>query len=1622
MRCPLANILDKTKPTGIMRPSTGITKTSMLLVCAVLFNFLFIKFGFAEGTKQLAPSNTDTISLNINNPEYYRFARYGSSDQERLYIHVSDPENEQVFLGFSQAYGDDGHFLTEKIEDGIYFRIKDPNGNIVYGPELLDASSANITTHAQCVAGPSTIVGASGYSPFVFDPSGMAAGDYYIEFNIEETDYSEDQFFLDYFDITVASTDVSPVAKDGRVFAKNWAFFLPSIDKPSITYSWFDRPFNGKLYVYTEEGFVSDIDFSNSGFQPAAFNISVNSTGITTTGDPIEDRKSLNAGQGNTVLYKIFLNDPEITTYPSGTFGELLVDSLELIGCVQVGLYFKIATTEIGIIELLLDEDQTSGAGIYDPGTADRILLVDVQQQMTDTIPNLYIRYIPWDGLDGLGASVNLANPVQVEVAFSQGRYHIPVYDAEYNLNGFSSNITRPAPPPSYVLNYYYDDSNIPDASGIAGQNIIESEGCAPPCHRWSNSDYGNENTINTWWYAKQEFSTGGLTLVPDCGNDGDGDGVYDALDIDWDNDGIPNVLESCTQPTRKIVEVQVDIQLDFYSAETTWDIKNGSNVTVASGGPYTGQSNELISGTYELSPGSYTFNIYDSNNNGIPTGYYQLTIDDNEVIGGTGNGSFGTSASEALTLTIDYYKCLGDNPTIDSDYDGILNYQDEDFCTLNTYGICTSLDIDNDGIPSFLDLDSDNDGIPDIIEAKGLDINNDGQVAYATPGDPSTMVDSDNDGLADAYDPDHTGAIDFSETDGDNIHDAYDLDSDNDGIADLIEIGGVDSDGNGMLDEMTNISTGDTNANGWGDNTESSVLVNQQWSDNSIDFDGDTFPNHLDLDSDNDGIVDVFESSGQDGNGDGLADDGMLSGTINDTNKDGWDDNHDNGVITSTTDGGDGNTIADFSTGSGAPDFDSDGQPNWLDIDADNDGIVDNSEGQETSTYIAPTSDTDNDGLNDAYEIMATIGSFGGQGVIPVNTDAIADRPDYLDLDSDEDQESDRIEGHDSDGDGIPDNSSNANTGVYAGTDTDLDGLDDGYDNNIGSLDPTDGGLTPSSYIDFDDVVTAERDWRETADIDLDNDGITNADEDGGTGFNPVEDADGDGIPNFLEDSDITMGFPSFIDSNNDGINDWYDTDLDGVPDYIDPDADNDGIPDIVEAGGVDTNGDGRADDLTDTDGDGLVDFYDSSCIIGACSPATTGTDIPNADTDGDSVSDYLDLDADNDGIPDIVEAGGIDTNGDGRVDNTTDGDGDGFMDIYDENATDGSGAGGTNGLALVDTDLTGIWQDGDTGASLDSDGDGHVDGLDLDADNDGIPDIIEAGGADDNGDGIVNTGALPWDSDGDGLADIYDENASDGPDGSGVNGTALIETTADSNNDGHVNTSTEKMVAGGFNVVHSDTDNYPNHLDLDADNDGIIDIIEAGGNDSNGDGLVDDFNPANPSIFDTADNDGWSPTYDGDAANDGSTTTTGDGNPMIDTEDSDFNGYPESYSLGDTESDKHPDFLDIDADGDGIVDNIEAQTTVAYMLPHQMDADGDGIDDQYDNYVGFGGTGIETDAMDAEGTPYDHDADGTPDYLDWDTDADNIPDMQEAWDNLLDGDSKVDPSIGVCNGGRCR
>ena len=237
------------------------------------------------------------------------------------------------------------------------------------------------------------------------------------------------------------------------------------------------------------------------------------------------------------------------------------------------------------------------------------------------------------------------------------------------------------------------------------------------------------------------------------------------------------------------------------------------------------------------------------------------------------------------------------------------------------------------------------------------------------------------------------------------------------------------------------------------------------------------------DIDTDNDGIVDVFEDLNTDGDGDP---------STNPTDSDG------------------------------------DGIPDYLDIDSDNDGVPDNVEAQFLTDYIAPSGvDADNNGLDDAYE------SGGNAGLIPVDSDGDG-IPDYVDEDSDDDGVPDAIEAHDFNQDGVADV-------LPSGNDTDGDGLDDGYEGTtLDDEDVNDEMDDPSSSLPDTDGDGLP-DFRDTDD---EGDGVDTRDEDrNGDGDYTNDDYDNDGTPDYLDldfvPSDAVLEVFNVITPNGDGVHD---------------------------------------------------------------------------------------------------------------------------------------------------------------------------------------------------------------------------------------------------------------------------------------------------------------------------------------------------------------------------------------------------------------------------------------------------------------------------------------------------
>ncbi len=475
----------------------------------ILFQFLCIARIFAEGTHEMAPNaaivvngnnTTDIAALHINHPAYNSFASYTNPDpHSRLYIHIINPAAECIYLGFS--FGHPNVTSPNPTHISYEYRIKDPNGNVVFGPVMIVPGGENIQNWSQAYTGPMQLNGAGGYNAIQVNSTNLGsqgwtgAGDYYIEF----MDATSSDFLIDFWDVTVIDCSLMPaVEKKGRIWSYNWSFFAIN------DFGFPNRPFDGAFYVCAPDpdepdaAFVTKIDFNGAGFQPAAFNVAFNSFGSKHTGDIAEDRRSVPDTNATQSEYAIFLNDP-IEICKTAKLGEI-----NLIGvsrCNANDYCVQFTTTKAGQIDLLLDFDGPDS--IYTPGTKDVIITHTVTEAEVG-VPTC----IPWNGLDGLGNSVLESSGLQIPVliSYSQGIYHFPIYDAEYMTQGFMIQAIRPA---ASIPLLHYDDSKITTPSG-SGEPQVQISGCVNPCHRWTNYDaaanvgFGNLNTINSWWFSQR--------------------------------------------------------------------------------------------------------------------------------------------------------------------------------------------------------------------------------------------------------------------------------------------------------------------------------------------------------------------------------------------------------------------------------------------------------------------------------------------------------------------------------------------------------------------------------------------------------------------------------------------------------------------------------------------------------------------------------------------------------------------------------------------------------------------------------------------------------------------------------------------------------------------------------------------------------------------------------------------------------------------------------------------------------------------------------------------------------------------------------------------------------------
>ncbi|AWI26065.1 T9SS type B sorting domain-containing protein [Flavobacterium pallidum] len=411
------------------------------------------------------------------------------------------------------------------------------------------------------------------------------------------------------------------------------------------------------------------------------------------------------------------------------------------------------------------------------------------------------------------------------------------------------------------------------------------------------------------FYYVKAGISACNTELISDkipvssCAPDSDNDGINDNADVDLDNDGISNCVESDGNASLDLSpastgQIQVGTYMNQYSFSA--GPATGPQVPTPFNGSATGSFiMETVAGI-----GNTTSEQFNFTNPASIVLDYPATADVNDFL--TPDGEYKLQVSTDKTITL---LNPDDQLLVDTNYDGIFesgitqfssfevrfrlngslpltagsgtfSFRAKDVTSLiftqknlidsgntkATFGLslpCLPKDTDGDGIADRSDSDSDNDGIPDSIEAVGnLTIN-------------AIITDENHNGMNDTIEP-GLGQLD---TDGDNVPDFYDLDSDNDGIYDVTESGSNATDANrdGVIDGNA------FGINGLLDALEtapdSGILNFNIANTDSID----NIPDSLSADSDGDGCNDVIEAGLNDGDGDGRL--GVAPVTVNPAN-----------------------------------------------------------------------------------------------------------------------------------------------------------------------------------------------------------------------------------------------------------------------------------------------------------------------------------------------------------------------------------------------------------------------------------------------------------------------------------------------------------------------------------------------------------------------------------------------------------------------------------------------------------------------------------------------------------------------------------------------------------------
>ena len=316
---------------------------------------------------------------------------------------------------------------------------------------------------------------------------------------------------------------------------------------------------------------------------------------------------------------------------------------------------------------------------------------------------------------------------------------------------------------------------------------------------------------------------------------DSDGDGVSNIDDIDDDNDGVLDIAEmNCTPVVTNATCLATPQAFGITTHCSGWngfDYDPSPSVTIISNFDYMGLTSGIpyfdFQGSVSSSATTQLCGKMYKNYTTIPGMTYTFSVNlMSSFVDAEGIKPYlkGVDASTGYELGATYlngsgvrsvtFTAIGTTTTItlgldtrtSLSYTGPNQFWYEAGFTMNgaTYQTCTIADTDNDGIPNYLDVDSDGDGCPDAVEAQTTYVSTSGVASsaklttsiipgpYGTNGFANGLETVTDNGIYTStytynYATDATINA-CTDSDGDGIPDAIDLDDDNDGILDTIE------------------------------------------------------------------------------------------------------------------------------------------------------------------------------------------------------------------------------------------------------------------------------------------------------------------------------------------------------------------------------------------------------------------------------------------------------------------------------------------------------------------------------------------------------------------------------------------------------------------------------------------------------------------------------------------------------------------------------------------------------------------------------------------------------------------------------------------------------------------